>query len=134
MTTTARISALESQVAALNARLTERQLPEGPFKTALILCSRQFSVSVADILGQRRFENVKWARFTAMHLLRSCCHLTLEDIGSQFGRHHGLVLHACRRVKDRASICGFFAHMLCDLESDMRNKFSTSTTTFHRHD
>jgi hypothetical protein len=43
-----------------------------------------------------------------------------------FGRHHGLVLHACRRVKDRASIDSAFSSTLTILETHMASRRSST--------
>ena len=63
--------------------------------------ARYFSITAADIRGQRRSKNVAKARQVSMYLIRSLTNLSLVDIGSQYeGRNHSTVLTSIRKIEE----------------------------------
>ena len=63
--------------------------------------ARYFSITAADIRGQRRSKNLAKARQVSMYLMRNLTNLSLVDIGSQYeGRNHSTVLTSIRKVED----------------------------------
>lgn len=73
--------------------------------TRLILdtvCS-YFSIERQALCGADRKRSVSDARKLAMYLLRQIRHMTLPDIGKEFGRDHTTVLHALRDVEQKAA-------------------------------
>ena len=63
--------------------------------------ARYFSITAADIRGQRRSKNVAKARQVSMYLIRNLTNLSLVDIGSQYeGRNHSTVLTSIRKIEE----------------------------------
>lgn len=61
--------------------------------------ARQFGVHVADLRGDRRSQNVTYARQIAMYLCRGLTDASLPQIGDRFGgRHHTTVLYAVNKI------------------------------------
>ena len=61
--------------------------------------ARQFGLHVNDLRGNRRTQDVAYARHIAMYLSRELTEASLPQIGSRFGgRHHTTVIHAVDKV------------------------------------
>ncbi len=61
--------------------------------------ARQFGLHVNDLRGNRRTQDVTYARHIAMYLSRELTEASLPQIGSRFGgRHHTTVIHAVDKV------------------------------------
>ncbi len=61
--------------------------------------ARQFGLHVNDLRGNRRTQDVAYARHIAMYLARELTEASLPQIGSRFGgRHHTTVIHAVDKV------------------------------------
>ena len=62
--------------------------------------ARQFGLHVNDLRGNRRTQDVAYARHIAMHLSRELTEASLPMIGAKFGgRHHTTVMHAVDKVE-----------------------------------
>jgi len=62
--------------------------------------ARQFGVHVNDLRGDRRSQDVAYARQIAMYLCRELTDASLPQIGDRFGgRHHTTVLYAVNKVE-----------------------------------
>lgn len=64
----------------------------------VLAASSAFGVPVQKILGKERPDYIAHPRMAAMWVLRTKLGMSLMEIGSIFGRDHGTVLHAYRRV------------------------------------
>jgi chromosomal replication initiator protein len=72
----------------------------GEIQTAV---ASYFEISVDDLVSASRAARVAWPRQVAIHLARELTDASLQDIGGAFGgRNHATVLHACKRVSERA--------------------------------
>jgi len=61
--------------------------------------ARQFGTHVSDLRGDRRTQDVAYARQIAMYLARDLTEASLPQIGDRFGgRHHTTVLYAINKV------------------------------------
>ena len=61
--------------------------------------ARQFGMHVNDLRGNRRTQDVAYARHIAMYLARNLTETSLPQIGARFGgRHHTTVIHAVDKV------------------------------------
>ncbi|MDB9741762.1 chromosomal replication initiator protein DnaA [Akkermansiaceae bacterium] len=68
------------------------------------IVAEQFEVEVSDIVGRRRPANIAFARQVAMYLSRKLTNSSLMEIGDAFGgRDHGTVIHACKKVEEKAN-------------------------------
>jgi chromosomal replication initiator protein len=62
--------------------------------------ARQFGLHVNDLRGNRRTQDVAYARHIAMYLARDLTESSLPQIGAKFGgRHHTTVIHAVDKVE-----------------------------------
>jgi chromosomal replication initiator protein len=62
--------------------------------------ARQFGLHVNDLRGNRRTQDVAYARHIAMYLARELTEASLPQIGEKFGgRHHSTVIHAVDKVE-----------------------------------
>jgi chromosomal replication initiator protein len=62
--------------------------------------ARQFGLHVNDLRGNRRTQDVAYARHIAMYLCRELTEASLPQIGAKFGgRHHTTVMHAVDKVE-----------------------------------
>jgi len=62
------------------------------------VCDR-FSVSLKDLTGERRSQNIVYPRQVAMYLSRELTDSSLPKIGREFGgRDHTTVIHATTKI------------------------------------
>ncbi len=62
--------------------------------------ARQFGLHVNDLRGNRRTQDVAYARHIAMYLSRDLTEASFPQIGARFGgRHHSTVIHAVDKVE-----------------------------------
>lgn len=66
------------------------------------IVARQFNVSINDLSGKRRTQNIALARQVAMYLCRKHTARSFPEIGALFGgRDHSTVIHAIKAVSER---------------------------------
>ena len=62
--------------------------------------ARQFGMHVNDLRGNRRTQDVVYARHIAMYLSRDLTEASLPQIGAHFGgRHHSTVIHGVDKIE-----------------------------------
>jgi chromosomal replication initiator protein len=62
-----------------------------------------YEVSIPELVSPAREVRVAWPRQVAMYLIRELTADPLQTIGQAFGgRNHATILHACKRVAERA--------------------------------
>ena len=62
--------------------------------------ARQFGLHVNDLRGNRRTQNVAYARHIAMYLCRDLAEASYPLIGTKFGgRHHTTVMHGVNKIE-----------------------------------
>jgi chromosomal replication initiator protein len=66
------------------------------------LVSRQFKISIEDLLSRSRKRSIAFPRQVAMYLSRKHTEESLADIGKAFNRDHSTVLYAIKAVSDQA--------------------------------
>jgi chromosomal replication initiator protein len=125
-----RLKALSSlQKTEINRRLAEEVLESlSPIKvvevtTELIqrTVAEKFNVSVHDLLGKRRTQNIALARQVAMYLCRRLTALSYPEIGAFFGgRDHSTVIHAFKSISERISGDPEFASEVSGIERRIR--------------
>jgi chromosomal replication initiator protein len=85
--------------------------------------ARYFSVTQADITGQRRSKNVAKARQVSMYLIRSLTNLSLVDIGGMYdGRNHSTVLSSIRRIEELIRTDQETADSIRDISSNVNSR------------
>lgn len=66
------------------------------------IVAKQFNVSINDLNGKRRTQNIVIARQVAMYICRKHTARSFPEIGAIFGgRDHSTVIHAIRTISDR---------------------------------
>ncbi len=95
------ISGKPIDAAAVRAFLAGRNRSHKPQVAAVAaLTARRFSLKLADLRGPSRRRPMVAARDVAMHLARTLCGATLQQIGVYFGgRDHTTVMHSCRKAE-----------------------------------
>ncbi|MDF1825481.1 MAG: chromosomal replication initiator protein DnaA [Verrucomicrobiales bacterium] len=61
--------------------------------------SEHYDIEVSVLNGKKRTARVAEARHVAMYLMRELTDLSLMDVAASFGKDHGTVIHAVKRVK-----------------------------------
>ena len=84
------------------------------------LVAQKYNVSVHDLLGKRRTQNIALARQIAMYLSRRLTACSYPEIGTLFGgRDHSTVIHAFKVITERTNKNEAFGAELCRLEKDL---------------
>jgi chromosomal replication initiator protein len=87
-----------------------------------LVCDR-FSVTMAELTGDRRSQNIVYPRQVAMYLARELTDQTLPAIGRAFGnRDHTTVMHACKRTAERMAQDPEANQMVRDLTERLRSR------------
>ena len=82
--------------------------------------SHYFSVSPADVRGQKRTKAVANARHISMYLLRQLTNLSLNDIGTYFGdRNHATVLASVNKIEELVKTDHDLASAVRDITSNI---------------
>jgi len=82
--------------------VTENEPAPVIFDKVLNEVSREFNVTVEDIISKKRIENITFARQIAMYIMREITDLSLPEIGENFnGRDHSTVHHSIRKIEDK---------------------------------
>ena len=85
--------------------------------------ARYFSITTADIKGQRRSKNVAKARQVSMYLIRSLTNLSLVDIGGMYdGRNHSTVLNSIRKIEELLKTDQETADSVRDISSNINSR------------
>jgi chromosomal replication initiation ATPase DnaA len=96
-----------------------RRAPEVPAPAVLDvveLVAEVFGVGVPGIFSPSRRADLAWPRHVSMFLARQHTALSLAQIGQAFGdRDHTTVMHACRKVEDKAAADPLIADDLAKL-------------------
>lgn len=64
---------------------------------------RIFNVTPADIKSEKRNSNIVLARQVTMYVIHETMSLSLQDIGTAFGRHHTTVMYALKEIEGKMS-------------------------------
>lgn len=63
--------------------------------------AKYFNITIEDLKGSRRSNDVAFPRQIAMYLCRNVAQISLPKIGAGFGkRDHSTVMHACKKIED----------------------------------
>jgi len=87
---------------ALKDILPKAYLRPVTIETVQAEVARQFGLHVNDLRGNRRTQDVAYARHIAMYLARDLTEASLPQIGARFGgRHHTTVIHGVDKIERR---------------------------------
>src|SRR5207237_4459681 len=75
------------------------EVPQVTIESIQELSSDRFGLSVEELCGDRRSQNIVYPRQVAMYLSRELTDSSLPKIGKQFGgRDHTTVIHATSKI------------------------------------
>jgi chromosomal replication initiator protein len=64
--------------------------------------AEEFHLSLNDLKGKKRTQNVVYPRQLAMYIIREITEYTTTEIGQAFGgRDHTTVMHSCQKIEER---------------------------------
>jgi len=78
-----------------------------------------FGVNPNALKGKKRNREILVPRQVSMFLLRELTNLSLEEIGSFFGRDHSTVLNAIKRINTLMSDDSFFKRKVLDIQESL---------------
>lgn len=78
-----------------------------------------FGINPNALKGKQRKREILIPRQVSMFLLRDLTNLSLEEIGSFFGRDHSTVLNAIKRVNSMMSDDSFFKRKILDIRESL---------------
>ena len=85
-----------------------------------------FQISVENLVGPTRKQEIATARHVSMYLSKSLTGAPLKTIGNQFGnRDHTTVIHACRSVEQKLSKDPGFEDLVTQLQDRIRARVVT---------
>lgn len=94
-------------------RYTKRDITASNIISVL---SDYYNVSVEDIIGKKRTQDIAMIRQTAMYISRELTEYSLPKIGSEFGgRDHATVIHACNKISAKIKEDPSFENLVNDL-------------------
>ena len=83
--------------------------------------SKVYNVSVADIRGKSRKQEVAEARKMSMYIIKEVCGLTMEEIGKEFGgRDHSTVVYSISNVSQRLKTDSFYRDTAEDIIKNVK--------------
>ncbi len=83
--------------------------------------AEHFDVRLADMTSRRRPASISLPRQIAMYLSRAMTKGSLMEIGDAFGgRDHGTVIHACKKIVERAETEPEIKEAIARIESQLR--------------
>jgi len=86
--------------------------------------SRFYGIELEDLLSESRNQSVAYPRQVAMFLIRELTNLTLQQIGSGFGRKdHGTVIHAMNKIQKILHTDDWEAQRIKDLKKRLETDF-----------
>lgn len=81
--------------------LQRKPTPHDKMQALVALVAEHTGVSVADIMGRKRFESIARARMLAYYIQRKTTALPFSEIGRWWQLDHGTIINGCRRTSDR---------------------------------
>ncbi|MCK5840538.1 MAG: chromosomal replication initiator protein DnaA [Candidatus Sabulitectum sp.] len=78
-----------------------------------------FGVNPNTLKGKQRKREILVPRQISMYLMRDLTSLSLEEIGSFFGRDHSTVLNAIKRINNMMSDDAFFKRKIIDIRESL---------------
>ncbi|HYG22744.1 MAG TPA: helix-turn-helix domain-containing protein [Verrucomicrobiae bacterium] len=122
---TAELTAAAERYEAALTKWLRRRTPASnpqPIDEIKKLVAHHYGLSVTVIDVRNRTPRVAWARQVAMALSCEFTNQSISEVGRQFHRDHGTVLHAIQTVSDRCETC---AGDRSDVEH-LRNKIKSA--------
>lgn len=79
-----------------------------------------YNVSLSDLVGKRRTQNIAFARQVAMYLSRKLTSYSYPEIGAFFGgRDHSTVIHAVKTIEEKSSKDSSIKEIVAKIEASI---------------
>ncbi len=80
-----------------------------------------YDITVEDIIGKKRTQNISYPRQVAMYLCRKLIDISLPKIGKAFGnRDHSTIIHGCDKISELIESNETIRNELLDLEKRIK--------------
>ena len=107
--------------AAIKDILNEQMSTPVTIEKIVMDVSKVYNVSVTDIRGKSRKQEVAEARKLAMYIVKEICGLTMEEIGKEFGgRDHSTVVYSIGQVAQRLKTDSFYRDTCEDIIKNVK--------------
>ena len=83
--------------------------------------SRSYNISEADILSNRREQNIVLARKVAMYITREITKLSYKAIGEAFGKDHTTVLYSVQNIEKFLLDKPYEKELIDDIIKNLKN-------------
>ncbi len=81
--------------------------------------AKYFHITRADILSDRRSRDVAIPRQLAIYLTREMTGSSTTKIGSDFGRDHATIMHACKKMLETIEKDAVFSHSVSEIKRSL---------------
>ncbi len=107
--------------AAIKDILNEQMSTPVTIEKIILEVGKVYNVSVADIRGKSRRQEVAEARKMSMYIIKEVCGLTMEEIGKEFGgRDHSTVVYSISNVSQRLKTDSFYRDTAEDIIKNVK--------------
>ncbi|MCX5784023.1 MAG: chromosomal replication initiator protein DnaA [Elusimicrobia bacterium] len=83
--------------------------------------AKHYSLSVEDLIAQKRTESISFPRQIAMYLADELTDLSLPEIGKAFDKDHSTVIHSRDKIRRLVEADPFFTEKLNKIRLDVKN-------------
>lgn len=91
---------LDTAVEALKDQLTDRSVYKNDVHRIQTVVCDYFKITINDIKGKKRSQNINYPRQVAIYLCRTMAHESFPKIGTHFGgRDHSTIMSSYRRIE-----------------------------------
>jgi len=112
---------LELAKEALKDQLEGADKPEINIKYIQQIVSDHYNLTMEDITGRKRTQNIAFPRQIAMYLCRKLLEdESLPSIGAAFGRDHTTVMHGCNKISGELESDKHLNDVISELERTIR--------------
>lgn len=107
--------------AAIKDILNEQMSTPVTIEKIILEVGKVYNVSMAEVRGKNRKQEVAEARKMSMYIVKEVCGLTMEEIGKEFGgRDHSTVVYSIRNVSDRLKEDSFYRDTVEDIIKNVK--------------
>ena len=107
--------------AAIKDILNEQMSTPVTIEKIIIEVGKVYNVSITDIRGKGRRQEIAEARKMSMYIIKEVCGLTMEEIGKEFsGRDHSTVVYSIKDVSNRLKTDSFYHDTVEDIIKNVK--------------
>ena len=107
--------------AAIKDILNEQMSTPVTIEKIILEVGKVYNVSITDVRGKNRKQEVAEARKMSMYIVKEVCGLTMEEIGKEFGgRDHSTVVYSINNVSRRLKNDSFYRDTIEDIIKNVK--------------